>query len=90
MNEKLTRVCLNLSIILKEMHRENTLSINTQALTKSMNMEIWVVFTSNELFIKGSYSQIKFSNKRVVSAKAVFCMIGPFCTSHSVCLNIGF
>ena len=26
----------------------------TPALTKSMNMEIWVVGTSNQLFIRGS------------------------------------
>ena len=33
------------------------------ALTKSMNMDIWVVGTMNQLFIRGSYTETKFSKK---------------------------
>ena len=35
-----------------------------EALTKSMNMYIWGIGTVNQLFIRGSYTQIKFSKKR--------------------------
>ena len=40
--------------IIKDIHREKEPSIKKQALTKSMNMDIWVVCTSNQLFIRGS------------------------------------
>ena len=36
-------------------------SNKTAALTKSMNMDSWVVGTSNQLFRRGSYSAKKFS-----------------------------
>ena len=42
--------------------RENTPLNKTQAIAKSMNMDIWVVSTSlNQLFIGDSYTQVKFS-----------------------------
>ena len=36
-------------------HREKASSNKTPAFTKSMNMDIWVVCVSNQLFIRGSY-----------------------------------
>ena len=39
---------------LKNSHREKAPSNKTQAFTKSVNMDIWVVGTSNQLFIRGS------------------------------------
>ena len=33
------------------------------ALTKSMNMDIWVDGISNQLFIRGSYTETKFPRK---------------------------
>ena len=39
--------------ILKDTHREKAPSNKTPALTKSRNMGIWVVGTSNQLFIRG-------------------------------------
>ena len=41
---------------------ENTLSNKTQALRKSMNMNIWEIAASNQ-FIRGFYTEIKFSKK---------------------------
>ena len=38
----------------KDTHREKAPSNKTLALTKSRNMDIWVVGTSNQLFIRGS------------------------------------
>ena len=48
-----------------------------------MNIYIWEIGTLNQLFIRGSYTQIKFSNE-VVSDKSPFFVIGPFCTLHSI------
>ena len=45
---------------LKDTHRENPVINKTQALTKSMNMDIWVIGTLNQQFIRGSYTEIKF------------------------------
>ena len=39
---------------LKDTHREKAPSNKTPALYKSMNMDIWVVGTSNQLFIRDS------------------------------------
>ena len=49
--------------ILKDNHREKASSNKTQALAKSLSVDIWLVGTSNQLFIGGSYTEIKFSKK---------------------------
>ena len=59
----------------------------TPALTEDMNMDIWLINTSNQLSVGDSYSETK---KKVVAGKTPFFVIGPFCTSHSICLKIGF
>ena len=38
----------------KDTYREKAMSNKTPALTKSTNMDIWAVGTSNQLFMKGS------------------------------------
>ena len=48
---------------LKDTHRENALTNKTQGLTKSMNMDIWVLSALNKVFIRASYTEIKFSKK---------------------------
>ena len=53
-------ICNNLS---KNTHRKNTPSNKTQAVTKSMNVDLWVFGILNQLFITGSYNQTKFSKK---------------------------
>ena len=45
-------------------HRENALKNKTQELTKSMNMNIWVLSILNQLFVRGSYTEIKFSKNK--------------------------
>ena len=47
----------------KDTHRKNTPSNKTEVLTKSMNMCIWGIGNVNQLFVRGSYAQIKFSKK---------------------------
>ena len=43
--------------------RENTPSNKTEALMKSINIYIWAIGILNQLFVKNSYNQIKFSKK---------------------------
>ena len=42
----------SVSSALKDTHREKAPSNETPALTKSMNMDIWVAGTSNQLFVE--------------------------------------
>ena len=53
-------------------------------LTKSMNMDIWVIGTINQLIIRNSYTQIKFSKNKEVCDKNPFFVIDPFCTRHAL------
>ena len=56
-----------------------------------MNMDIWMVGTSNQLYIQGSYTKTKFLKKEGdYTGKILFFVIGQFCIPHSICLNIGF
>ena len=47
----------------KDTQMENTPSNKTQTLAKGMNMNIWVIGPSNQLFIRGSCNQIEFPKK---------------------------
>ena len=47
--------------LFKDTHREK--ANKTPALTKSLNMSIWVAGISNQLFRRGSYFETKFSKK---------------------------
>ena len=47
----------------KDNHREKGASNKTPALTESMNMDIQVVGTSNQLLTRGSSTETKFSKK---------------------------
>ena len=53
-------------------------------------MDIWEIGTLNQLSLRVSYTEIKFSKNKVVSGKTTLFVTGPFCTPHSICLNIGF
>ena len=43
-----------------------------------MNMYIWKIGSLNQLFRRGSYTQIIFSKNKVLSGKTEFFVIGPF------------
>ena len=45
-------------------HTENALSNETYAVTKSMNIRKWEISASNQLFIRGSHTEITFSIKK--------------------------
>ena len=49
---------------IKNSHREKAPSNKTQPLTKTMNMDIWVVGTVNQFFIRDSNIETKFSKKQ--------------------------
>ena len=46
--------------VIKDTHRVKAPSKKTPALTKSRNIGIWVIGTSNQLFIEGSRTEVKF------------------------------
>ena len=48
------KLCNADAVKLKDTNMEKTPSNKTSALTKSTNMDIWVVGTSNQLFVRGS------------------------------------
>ena len=50
-------------IKLKDTHRESAPQNKTQKLKQNMNVDIWVVSTLNQLFIRDSYNEIKFKKK---------------------------
>ena len=66
-------------------HREKAPSNKTPALTKSMNTDIWVVDTLDQLFIRGSYTEKNFQKNKGVSGKTPFFVKGQFCTTHFIC-----
>ena len=74
-------------VFIKDIHREKA-PLN-ETTTKNTNMDIWVVGTSNWLFLRGSKTGTNFT-KKVVTGKTSLFVIDPFCSWHSICLNIGF
>ena len=58
-DKSVSKVCVFINelgkfVIIKDTHKEKAQSNKTPALTKSTNMDIWVVATSNQLLIRGS------------------------------------
>ena len=47
------------TVTIKDTQKEKTPPKKTQALTKNMNIDIWIVGTLSQLFIRGSYIQVK-------------------------------
>ena len=77
--------------VLKDTHREKAPSNETPILSKSMSMDIWVIGTSNRLFIRDT--RFLHWNKifeKIVTGKTQFFVIDPFCTPHSIWRNINF
>ena len=74
----------------KDTLRENTTSNKSQALAKSLNMDIWVIGTLNQIFIRNSYTQIFFSENTVVIGISPFFVIDPICTLLLFVLKLTF
>ena len=76
-------------ITFKNTYREKAPSNKTPTLSKSMNLDFWVVVHQiNSLYEVLKLKQIFWKNE-LVTGKTPFLVIGPFCTPHSICLNIG-
>ena len=56
---------------LKDTHRENAPSNKNQTLTESMHIDIWIVGTLNELFIRDSYTEVNFSQQLVAKLRSL-------------------
>ena len=70
----------------KDTYRENASQNKTQTLRKNMNMDIWVVNTLNQLFIRGSFSKIKVKKIKQVH----FALPILFVLTITFDLKIGF
>ena len=81
--------CKGENICCKDTHMDKASSNKIPVLTKSMDIDIWVVVTSNQLFIRDSCSETKFSKKSSYWQNSIF-FGRPLCTPHSICLNCGF
>ena len=57
------KIAESLQCIIKDTHGENTFSNKTEALTKSMNMNILVIGALDQLLIRDSYTKIKLRKK---------------------------
>ena len=62
------KALLFFSMVLKETPKENT-PLNKKALTRGMNMEIWVVCASKQLFTTGSYGLMVFKKNSYLVSK---------------------
>ena len=69
--QRYVKVTFCVLIKLKDTYKENTPSYKTQALTKSMNLDIYIVGTLDQHFTVGSNSEIKFSKIKVVNCKTL-------------------
>ena len=74
----------------KDTLRENTTSNKSQALAKSFNMDIWVIGTLNQIFIRNSYTQNFFSENAVVIGISTFFVIDAICTLLLFVLKLTF
>ena len=90
---KLLIIDLTVNIILdhlKDTHREKAPSNKTPVLRKSINMGVWAVGTLNQLFKRFLNWNKTFKKNKIVTGKTQFSVTDPFCSYHSICLNIGF
>ena len=84
------RVCLTIGPIAKRKkmpalgYFKDTAKLKTQALTKSLNVDIWEVGTSNQFIKKGSYTDITFSKKKIIYWQNFDFCDSPFCTPSSL------
>ena len=79
--------------LLKDTHRDKAPSNKSPVLTKSMNMDGWVVGASDQLFVRFFYWNFcteHFQRNELSTGKTSLVVISSFCTLHSICLNIGF
>ena len=55
-----------------------------------MNTDIWVAGTSNQLFIRSSFTEPQFPPKKILAGNTPFFELDPLGTPHFIHLHIGF
>ena len=73
--------------LFKDTHREKAHSDKIPTLTRSMNIDVWVVGRMSsllEIFIPNQ----NFQKKKKKRSSYLQSLIGPFCTPHSICFNM--
>ena len=55
-----------------------------------MNMDIWVVVHQMNSLQEVLKPKKHFKGTKAFAGKTLSFVIGPFCTCHSICRNIGF
>ena len=63
---------LTFSTSFNDTHREKAPSNETRALTKSMDMDIWVVATSSHFFVRSLQLKRNFQKNKLVTGKTPF------------------
>ena len=53
-------------------------------------MDIWLIVTSNQFFLRGSYTDTKLSKNKLVTGKTPFFVIGRFSTPRFIFRDTGF
>ena len=90
LNVRDTRIYWNFGgpfVSFKDTRKEKAPSNKTPTLLKSMNTDIWMVGTFLYAVLK---LKRNFWKNKVVTGKNAFFLIGPFCTPHSISVNVGF
>ena len=71
--------------------KEKALSNETAVLAKTMNIAIWALGTSNQIFMRDSETETNFPKNKLITDNIPFFVIGPICTersNHSFLLSI--
>ena len=77
-------------LYLKDTHREKAPQIKLQRFLKVQIWTFeWFVHQINSLYEVRKVKQ-NFRKTKVVTGKTPLFLIDPFCTPHSICVNIGF
>ena len=75
----------------RDNHREIALSNKHQCIQKYEHGDFCSWYIKSTLYkTEGLKLKQNFQKTKLLTAKNLFFMIDPFCTSHFICLNIGF
>ena len=77
---------LLVKFLFKDTHREKAHSNKIPTLTRSMNIDVWVVGRMSSL-LEILIPKQNFQKKKKRSSY-LQSLIGPFCTPHSICFNM--
>ena len=76
--------------LLQDTHSKKAPSNKTPTLTKSINMDIWLIVKSNQFFLRGSHTETKLSKNKLGTGKTPFFVIDRFSTPRFNFRDAGF